>query len=562
MLLGLSIRDIVLIERLELRFRGGLCVLTGETGAGKSILLDALSLALGGRGDAQLVRHGAAQGAVAATFETGRDHPAREILVEQGLDWPADEPLVLRRVLQADGRSRAFVNDQPASVALLRRLGQTLVELHGQGAEQGLLDPAQHRVLLDAFGGLGDDLAELRRRHEARRAAREAVMDAERALAEARRDEDYLRFVLAELDRLAPEAGEEAKLADERAFLMQTEKLAQAFHDATQHLNEGGAVQSRIGAARRAVERVAERAGERVAALLAAFERTEAELAELLASLDETSRLLDLDPARLEKVEERLFALRAAARKHGCGVDELPARREDFARRLSAIETGDADLGRLGGARAAAEAAYAEAANALGAARRKAAARLDRLVGAELEPLRLGAARFRTEIAPLPPEEAGPDGTERVVFQVATNAGAPFAPLAKIASGGELSRFMLALRVVLARQGRAGTLVFDEVDHGIGGATADAVGERLTRLAAERQVLVVTHSPQVAARGGHHFRIAKSAAGNGRRAATSVSVEELSQAARREEIARMLAGATVTDEARAAALSLIEGRGA
>ena len=557
MLSGLIIRDIVLIERLELAFKAGLCVLTGETGAGKSILLDALGLALGMRAEASLVRHGAEQGSVSASFTVPADHPANALLREQGL--APETELVLRRMVGADGRSRGFVNDQPISVGLLRRLGGSLVEIHGQSEEQGLLDSATHRTMLDAFAGLAPQLDAVRAAHAAMRASEAAFAETEAAITLARRDEDYLRHALQELERLDPKPDEEAALAARRTLLMHGEKVAEALRDAAGALEESGGVESRLRAAERAVERVAERAGGRLAGVLLALERAQVEAAEATAALAAASRDLDLDPAGLERLEERLFALRALARKHNCQVDALPALRQEFAGRLAAVEDGGDRLAALGRQRQQAIAAYRQAAEALSQARGKAATRLDKAVMGELMPLKLGAAKFRTQLTRIEEAEWSAQGIDRVSFLVATNPGAAPGPLAKIASGGELSRFMLALKVVLARQGSAPTLVFDEVDHGVGGATAAAVGERLARLAKDLQVLVVTHSPQVAARGDYHWRVAKAADGSKGKAITQVMVSELSRSDRHEEIARMLAGATVTAQARAAAESLLLG---
>ncbi len=557
MLRALAIRDIVLIDRLELALDDGLCVLTGETGAGKSILLDALGLALGARADSGLVRHGAEQGSVAAAFDLPPDHPARALLAEQEII--GEDELVLRRVIGADGRSRAFVDDQPVSVGLLRRLGGLLVEMHGQNEEQGLLDPAGHRALLDAYAGLAPIAARVRAAFVAMREAAAAAAAAQAELDAARRDEDYLRHVKGELDALAPEPDEEAALAETRSLLMHGEKIAAALAEATEAMEEGGGVASRLRLASRALLRAAERAGGKLDAAVAALDRAEIEVAEAASALDRAVGDLDLDPGRLERVEERLFALRAAARKHGCSVAALPKLAEDFAARLAAIDGGGAALGKLKAAAAEAHAAYAAAGRELNAARRKAALRLDKAVAKELGPLKLGQATFITDVTALPEGEWSADGIDRVAFLVATIPGTPPGALGRIASGGELSRFMLALKVVLAAAGSAPTLVFDEVDRGVGGATAAAVGERLARLADKLQVLVVTHSPQVAARGAHHWRIAKRLGGNGKAAASAVDVDKLDAAARQEEIARMLAGASVTEQARAAAASLLQG---
>jgi DNA repair protein RecN (Recombination protein N) len=554
MLLALSIRNVVLIDRLDLALRPGLCVLTGETGAGKSILLDALGLALGRRADAALVRPGAKEASVTAEFTVGPDHPALAILAAAGI--AADDGAVLvRRLLAADGRSRAFVNDAPASIGLLRELGDSLVEIQGQYEQRGLLDAASHRALLDAFAELPADPAPAWR--EWREAERAAAAAAAR-VAVARAEEDLLRAHLAELEATDPKEGEEDSLADRRLLLQSAERLAEIAAEAIAELDgDKGALAALARAARR-LERARERARGVFDAALAAAERAAAEAGEALSLLTAAARALPLDPRELEQVEERLFALRALARKHAVPVAALPARRAGMAARLAQIEAGAEGCAELVEAAAAARRRFVAAADAVSAARAAAAARLDRAVAAELTPLRLDKAKFRTVLTALPEGEWGEHGKERVHFEVATNPGAPFGPLARIASGGEMSRFMLALKLVLAGASPVPTLIFDEVDSGIGGAVAAAVGERLQRLGARLQVLVVTHSPQVAARGAHHWRVQKSVAAR----ATVTSVEELDADTRQEEIARMLSGNIVTAEARAAARSLIAGAGA
>ncbi len=553
MLLGLSIRDVVLIDRLELEFANGLSALTGETGAGKSILLDALGLALGARGDSALVRRGAQGAGVTATFELPADHPALSLAREQGLE--IDGPLLLRRTLGADGRSRAFVNDQPVSVGLLRDMGGAVVEIHGQFENQGLLDPSTHREALDLSGALDDRVGELAELYAAWRAAAAAEETARTAARQADSEQDFLRHAHGEIDALEPRPGEEAELASRRAFLAAREKLAEALNAATSELAHNKGVAGALRAAQRHLERVAQHAAGRLDAAVAALDRAAIEAAEAILQIDGFGAAIDVDSGALEQAEERLFALRALARKHRVNVDDLPALRDDMARRLSAIEDREANLAKLAAAAKSAEAAYRVGANDLSVARRAAANRLDKAVTRELGPLKLEKAKFRTSIEKLPDGEAGPHGVDRIAFEVATNPGATPGPLNRIASGGELARFMLALRVVLSRKGAAPTLVFDEVDSGIGGAVAAAVGERLARLAGEVQVLVVTHSPQVAARADHHWRVIKES----RNGATITAVESLDTKSRREEIARMLSGAKVTDAARAAAASLIAG---
>jgi DNA repair protein RecN (Recombination protein N) len=551
MLLGLTIRDVVLIDRLSLAFRPGLCVLTGETGAGKSILLDALGLALGRRAEAGLVRAGAKEAAVSAEFAVGRNHPAHAILREAGLDGDG-ETIVLRRLLAADGRSRAFVNDAPSSVGLLRELGDSLVEIQGQFEQRGLLDPANHRTILDAFAEHPVALAQAW--HDWR-VAREQEAGAARLLVESREEEELLRHHLAEIEALAPEEGEEERLAERRTLLQNAERLAETVAEAIGELGGNAGAQAALARAMRRLERARERAQGFLDVPLAAAERAGAETAEALAVLESAARQLELDPRELEQVEERLFALRALGRKHQVPVAELPALQQRMTAQLVAIDEGTQNVEHLARATAEARARFIAAAESMSRERVRAASRLDTAVADELAPLRLDKARFRTVLTPLPEAEWSEQGCERVHFEIATTPGAPFGPLARIASGGELSRFMLALKLVLADTSSVPTLIFDEVDSGIGGAVAAAVGERLQRLGTSLQVLVVTHSPQVAARGAYHWRVAKSLS---ERAAVT-RVEELDPGTRQEEIARMLSGRIVTAEARAAAASLIAG---
>lgn len=555
MLTALSIRDIVLIEQLDLALEAGLTGLTGETGAGKSILLDALGLATGGRGDAGLVRAGAAQGAATAVFDLPAGHAARRLLDEAGLAHDGD--VILRRVQTADGRTRAFVNDQPASVTLLRQLGDLLVEVHGQHDTHGLLDPQTHRAMLDAFGGLEPQVTALSEIHAAWRRCTDEARRLAEEIERARADADYLRAAVEELEALAAQPGEESELAAERTLMMNAEKIAGDLNEALEALEAEGGVESRLAGALGRLEKRRDAAAGRLDAAITALDRAVVEAGEARDQAARALETLEFDPGRLEEVEARLFALRAAARKHGCEVDALPHVAARLGARLADIDGGD---GALAAARKAADEArsrYVEAAKALSAARADAAARLDAAVAQELPPLKLDKARFRTEIDVSPFDEGGPSGIDRVRFEVATNPGAPFAPLSKIASGGELARFMLALKVSLAARGGAPVLVFDEVDAGVGGAVAEAVGQRLARLAREVQVLVVTHSPQVAARAHHHLRIEKRASERGGTDLPATHVDNLAANDRREEIARMLAGATVTDEARAAADRLI-----
>ena len=554
MLQSLSIRDVVLIERLDLAFGSGLSVLTGETGAGKSILLDSLGLALGARADAGLVRAGAAQAVVAASFAPDPGHPVFALLAEQGV--AAEGEVVLRRVVARDGKSRAFVNDEPAGVALLRRIAATLVEVQGQHDQVGLADPSTHAALLDAFGVPQALRERVGTSHRAWRAAETALAEARAAIEAAAREEDWLRHAVDELTALAPEEGEEEALAAERQRMQQGERYAEAIAAALSELTPRDRRSGSPGQSLRAAARVLQRlpgAAAEIAPALAAIERAEEAVAEAEMLLQRLASDAEADPRRLEQTEERLFALRAAARKHSVAVVELPGLLASLKDRLAALDAGTDRVEALARAAAEARAAYAEAAQVLSAARRSAAGKLDKAVAKELAPLRLDKAVFTTEVAPLPETAWGAAGADAVQFLVATNPGQPAGPLAKIASGGELSRLMLALKVVLARGSPVPTLVFDEVDSGIGGATAAAVGERLARVAERLQVLVVTHSPQVAARGAAHFQVRKATA----RGSTATRVDRLEDTARREEIARMLAGETVTDAARAAADSLL-----
>jgi DNA repair protein RecN (Recombination protein N) len=551
MLVHLSIRNIVLIEQLDLQLGGGLTVLTGETGAGKSILLDAFSLTLGARGDGALVREGEAQGQVTAVFELAPDHPA--LAAARARDIETDGGLILRRVQLADGRTRAFVNDQRVTSQALRGITCELVEIHGQHDDRAMIDSATHRQLLDAYGGLGPQLSKVRASHSQwREVQRERTKEEER-IEKARADADYLRHAFTELEKLNVEHGEEDALAARRAAMMQAEKVAGDLRDICESVSGDHSPMSALNAALRRLQR---RQPQAPALIEPAAQALDAALSALdLAgqALENAVRASDFDPRELEQSEERLFALRAASRKYAVAVANLPQLAESFQARLGDLDAGEARLRQLTDAVAGAEAAFAAAANALSQARRAAAKALDRAVNAELAPLKLEGARFSTEMATAP---AGPDGIDQIEFWVQTNPGTRLAPLMKIASGGELARFMLALKVALADKGSAPTLVFDEIDTGVGGAVADAIGKRLARLAKRVQVLAVTHAPQVAAKAEDHFRIAKDAAGSAR---VTTQVLALDPDARREEIARMLAGASITDEARAAAARLIRG---
>jgi DNA repair protein RecN (Recombination protein N) len=552
MLTHLTIRDIVLIDRLDIELNSGLSVLTGETGAGKSILLDAFALALGARGDAALVRHGAEQGQVTACFDVAADHRARAILAAN--DVAVEDELILRRVQLADGRTRAFVNDQPVSVQVLRQLGLSLVEIHGQHDERALVDPATHRTLLDAFGGLGPAAAQVARAWAECCAAQEAV-DTHRARVEgARREAEWLRHAVAELTLLKPQPGEESALAERRAIMMQAEKVAEDLREAHEVIAGSHAPAPGLATTLRRLERRASQAPQLIEPVIKALDHALDALDEVRAQLEAALGQVGHDPASLERIEERLFALRAAGRKYNVAVDELAALAARYTADLAALDAGSQALARLETAATEAQARYGAAAEALSSARLKAADKLDAAVNGELGPLRLERARFSTEIAS-DPQSAGSDGIDKVEFWVQTNPGTRPGPLMRVASGGELARFLLALKVVLADRGSAPTLVFDEIDTGAGGAVADAVGLRLARLAARVQVVAVTHAPQVAARADRHYLITKSALDRGKRMATRIA--EVAAERRREEIARMLAGAEITDEARAAAERLI-----
>ena len=553
MLVQLAIRDIVLIDRLELNFSGGLSVLTGETGAGKSILLDAFALALGARGDGSLVRHGQAQGQVTAAFDPPLDHPSRRFAADAEIDTEGD--LILRRVQFADGRTRAFVNDQAVSVQVLKSIGAALVEIHGQHDDRALVDAVTHRAILDAFGGLQ---AEARAVAEAARRVREsrsALGEHRSRVEKARKEADFLRHAVEELTRLQPQAGEEAALAERRIVMMQAEKVAQDLNDAFDAVSGSGSPVPVLSAAVRKLERRASQAPSMVEPSVKALDAALVAMDEARTALEEALRAAEFDPRELEQTEERLFALRAAARKYDVPADDLAALRDRYAADVAAMDAGEEQLSGLEKAVADADAAYVKAARALSKGRKKAAAALDAAVQAELPPLKLERARFITEIG----TDEGirdPAGFDRVEFWAQTNPGTKPGSLMRVASGGELSRFMLALKVVLADKGSAPTLVFDEIDTGVGGAVADAIGQRLARLAERVQVMAVTHAPQVAARASNHFLISKEAVDKAERVVTRVAPLEANP--RQEEIARMLAGATITEEARAAAARLLE----
>ena len=545
MLRSLDIRDVLIIDRLTLEFAPGLNVLTGETGAGKSILLDALGFVLGWRGRAELVRAGATQGEVVAEFDLPAGHAARAVLLEAGFDDP--DELILRRVNTADGRKTAFVNDRRVSGEVLRDLSDTLVELHGQNDDRGLLNPRGHRNLLDSFAGVDTSAARSAWRTQAQ--AREALAKARAALERAQVEEDFLRHAVAELDKLNPEPGEEASLDTRRRAMQGAERIRTDVQRAHSALSDGA--ENAISDALRWLEAAADRAEGRLDTALAALGRALVELGDAQDGIESCLRGLDFRPGDLESLEERLFAIRALARKHGVQADDLGNFAENARARLAAIDGGAAGLAKLEKALAEAELAYQREAMVLAKARKTAATRLDKAMAAELTPLKMERAVFTTDVTAGDP---GPDGTDAVQFTVATNPGAPSGALNKIASGGELSRFLLALKVCLTANTPGLTMIFDEIDRGVGGATADAVGRRLKALASTAQVLVVTHSPQVAALGGHHWRVEKRVT----KGQTLSTVVALGDDARIEEIARMLAGDRVTEAARDAARALLE----
>lgn len=556
MLTALSIRDVVLIEALDLEFHSGLGVLTGETGAGKSILLDSLGLALGDRADSGLVRQGADRALVTASFDAPPlGHPLYALLDAQGFEMEPGEPFIIRRQVKADGGSRAFINDQPASAALLREAGSMLVEIHGQHDDRGLLNAKGHRLLLDIFGAL--DTAVVADAHKSWVRAEEALTAARDRVESDARDREWLDHSIAEIERFAPEADEEAELAGLRADMQKGERLAEELSTLDKLLQGSDGAMAQLRQAARRLDRIG---GEHdlLGEALAAFDRALIEAGEGEDLLNRAADAMRYDADELDRIETRLFDLRALARKHQVQPDALAALLAELQARRDALDAGEEGLAKLAADAKATRSAYEAAAQALHHARVAAAVRLDAAVAAELAPLKLEAAKFRTAVDSLPDDQWGPSGMDRVAFEISTNPGAPFAPLIKIASGGELSRFILALKVALAEEGGAETMIFDEIDRGVGGAVASAIGERLARLSQGKQLLVVTHSPQVAARGDRHLLIAKANATSEQGTVTRTGVTPLDSAQRREEIARMLSGAEVTDEARAQAGKLLE----
>ncbi len=556
MLVGLSIRNIILIEKLELEFDSGLWALTGETGAGKSILLDALGLATGARAGRSLIRRGQKQGLVAAEFSIEPCHPVLTVLERYGLD--TGPRLILRRVQTADGRSRAFVNDQPVSVSILKEIGDLLIEVHGQQDDRVLLNTGLHRDLLDAFGDLGLLARQVGLAYGELEASRKTLTEEEVRIRAILEESDTLQHAVEEIDSLSPEVDEEQKLDDERRLMMSAEKISSVLDEARQTLDDDGGVTERLSSVLKRLERITDDAQSYLKPLISALDRALVEAQDAADTVRNAVETFKFDPNHLRTVEERLFALRALSRKHGVAVSELRLLRDRLAAKLTEAGKGRKVLETLRAKAERCRKSFIALAGELSEMRRAAAGRLDHTVSKELKPLKLENATFHTRVDVLDDGDAGPNGLDRVRFEISTNPGAPLGPLTQIASGGELSRFVLALKMAVARKGTATTLIFDEVDRGIGGAVADAVGERLQRLAQEGQVLVVTHSPQVAARAAHHLRVdKKSVAGN--RTDTLVSVLDRKQ--RQEEIARMLSAANITGEARAAAQSLLSGCG-
>ncbi len=550
MLSRLSIRDIVLIERLDIDFSAGLSVLTGETGAGKSILLDALSLALGARGDASLVRHGAAQGQVSAVFDVPRNHPARAILAENALDDDGD--IILRRVQTADGRTRVFVNDQPSSVTLMRDIGRALVEIHGQHDERALVDASAHRDLLDAFGGHVGEVDNCAAAWRLWRDCEQQLAPHRARVQAAAREADYLRASVAELVRLDPQPGEETELADIRTAMMRAEKVASEIKDAQDVLSGQNSPLPQLASLLRRLQRKSAEAPGMLDEVVKSLDEALISLDAAQSGVEAALRATEFDPQKLERAEERLFALRAASRKFAVAVDDLAKTRDTMAADLADLDAGEEKLAALEKQAAAARDAYDRTAARLTELRAAAAIALKKAVMAELPALKLDRAEFLVEIS-TEPDNRTETGVDQVEFWVRTNPGTRPGPMMKVASGGELSRFLLALKVALADRGSAPTLVFDEIDTGVGGAVADAIGQRLARLSSRVQVLSVTHAPQVAARAATHFLISKSGGKN----RVSTGVAEMDRAGRQEELARMLAGATITEEARAAAGKLL-----
>jgi DNA repair protein RecN (Recombination protein N) len=555
MLKELAIRNIVLIDTCDLTLAEGLCVLTGETGAGKSILLDALGLALGGRSEARLMRNGAAQASVSATFDIGDNKVAKGILAGLGLE--IQNEIIVRRALTPDGKTRCFINDVAVSVTGLKSLGDTLIEIHGQHDGRGLLDPATHRVILDAYGELEPQVLQTQDAYGEWKRCQEAVLAARAAIEAAEREKEYLQHMQKELSTLAPEAGEEVTLADARTLMMQSEKLAETLNDARNELVNGKGAAGMLASSQRILTRSALGADGRFAGIIQMLERAGEEVAEAETQIEKLLEASQYNPAKLEQIEERLFGLRAAARKYNIPVDELAGLLAEVTGKLESLREGQHQLKALEQAQKEAQSEYRQAAEKLSAGRAKAAKRLEKAVADELASLKMAATIFKITLEKLPEDRFSPHGIDAVQFVAATNKGTALSPLHKIASGGELSRFMLAMKVALAKVKSTPTLIFDEIDTGTGGAVADAIGQRLAKLGNSQQILVVTHLAQVAARGAHHLRVLKEE----KRGHTFTRVETLSPQARSEEVARMLAGETVTHEARKAADKLLQAAG-
>ncbi|KQQ72811.1 DNA repair protein RecN [Rhizobium sp. Leaf321] len=557
MLIQLSIRDIVLIEKLDLAFEAGLSVLTGETGAGKSILLDSLSLALGGRGDGGLVRHGEDKGQVTAVFDVPMNHSARKLLRDNGIDDDGD--LIFRRIQSADGRTRASINDQPVSVQMMRQAGQVLVEIHGQHDDRALIDTGAHRTLVDAFAGLNDEVLSVSHLYKAWRDADRTLKTHRAKVEAAAREADYIRASVEELEALSPRDGEEEELAEQRSKMQKSERIAGDISEASEFLNGNGSPVPLIASMVRRLERKSHEAPGLLEETVELLDQALNHLSNAQMEVETALRRTEFDPRELERVEERLFALRAAGRKYSVAVVDLPALAEKMVADLADLDAGEERLGELEKIAAAAKEEFDRAALVLSDKRKAGAETLAEAVMQELPALKLERARFMVEVT-ANPEAAAAEGIDTVEFHVQTNPGTRPGPIMKVASGGELSRFLLALKVALADRGSAPTLVFDEIDTGVGGAVADAIGQRLKRLSGTVQVLSVTHAPQVAARAATHLLISKGPAGDGSdKIATRVAT--MAPENRTEEIARMLAGASVTDEARAAARSLLAGNG-
>lgn len=552
MLQTLSIRNVVLIDKLDLDFQSGLSVLTGETGAGKSILLDSLGLVLGNRAETSLIRHGADKLSVTASFALPKaDNPVCRLLAENEIE--VEDGLIIKRTLNTEGKGKIFINDQPVSVKLLREVGRCLVEVHGQFDNQGLLNPASHRGVLDAYGSYAALLEEVKNRYAEFKNVRAAREQAEADIERAKTEEDNLRHWVGELEKVNPVAGEEDELGSRRLELMNAEKIIETLNHAYGILTQGCDVQSALRQAQSAMYKINDMVGGKYSEIIDDLEQAMIEAGEAVNAIEAASENISLDTGELEEIESRLFALKGLARKHQVGIDELPGVLSDFRQKLSNIEFGEEGLNKLRKAEEQAKLSYIRSANELSAARKAAALQLDASVMSELPPLKMEKARFVTRIEKTDEGSWNENGFDNVYFTVATNPNSPQGPLNKIASGGELARFMLALKVNLARTSSVETMIFDEVDTGIGGATAQAVGERLSRLARDVQVLVVTHSPQVAAKGNNHFKVEKSTNDN----VTTTTVRELCSNEKCEEIARMLAGEVISDEARAAAKVLL-----